>query len=245
MGIGCFREQQGLSVKVAHQHNSGEPADPSLMHKFYAVWNPSETQSSKDSWLSKKKKKQKVIFTFSPLSSFPRNDITQAGGDRAAQGWISKTEHGKVTMTAPGAMWIGETKLHGRIAINQPVLIKAAHLFCIEAPANEVASLNCGMCRAIRGAGVTGEKRDNLAPMYFNVTSKQAVWEAGCLRRNINKTLKSDWMNNNFPTNILPYYFFFYCQHIHWSDQNLKLVGPVKQCWVCIFFLCAMELNCL
>lgn len=63
-------------------------------------------------------------------------------------------------MTAPSMMQIEEAKFHGRIAINQPALIKTAHLFCIGAPANEMASLNCGLCRAIREEGVIGKKRE-------------------------------------------------------------------------------------
>lgn len=67
--------------------------------------------------------------------------------------------------------------MHGGIAINQSALIKPAHLFCIDAPANQVASLNCGPCRAITGAGVTGEERDNLTSVSFNDTSQNKWFE--------------------------------------------------------------------
>lgn len=44
-----------------------------------------------------------------------------------------------------------EAKFGGGIAIKQPVLIKRTHLFCRGVPVNEIASLNCGLCRAIKG----------------------------------------------------------------------------------------------
>ncbi len=70
------------------------------------------------------------------------------------------------------SMQIEEAKLHGGIAISQRVLIKTTHLFCIEVPANEMASLNCGLCAAIRREGVTGrKKRDNLTFVFYNETS--------------------------------------------------------------------------
>lgn len=66
-------------------------------------------------------------------------------------------------------MQIEEAKFHGGIAINQPVLIKRTHLFCIEVPANEMASLNSGLCRAIRRKRLIGRKTERDRQFDFRV----------------------------------------------------------------------------
>lgn len=75
-------------------------------------------------------------------------------------------------MTAPSAMQMGEAKFRGGIAVNQPALIKTTHLFCRGFPANEMASLNCGLCRAITAEEREGRREThNLTSVFLNETS--------------------------------------------------------------------------
>lgn len=89
---------------------------------------------------------------------------------------------------------------------------------------NEIASLNCGLCKAIREEGVMG-KTDNWTS--FNDTQKWFEWQA----RNCRTILVGGWMSYNYCCSVIFLIIFLiannsvkrisHCWHVLWKHIQI------------------------